>query len=133
MKDKPENQSKSSIDDVIREALDQDEQELRRHYHRDPSLLKFFFSNFRGRMGWVAWFELCCKVGLLVFGVFCFDFAFTTELDREALVWASCGIISFVFVGQIELWFWIEGGRRSLTDEIRRLELQVARLGADKE
>jgi hypothetical protein len=58
----------------IREALDQDEQELRRHNHRDPSIFKFVFSCFRGRMGWLDWME------------FCFDFAFTTKLYREALV-----------------------------------------------
>ncbi|MBL8552619.1 MAG: hypothetical protein JNJ73_21710 [Hyphomonadaceae bacterium] len=120
----------SDLDKAIREALSAEDAALLERLGAEPALPQRLLETFGGPfafinvMGWVA--------GLAIFavGVYC-GWRFWTAPDlREMLVWMGAGGLATAGVVMIKLWFWMELQRQATVREIKRLELQIARLAA---
>ena len=53
---------------------------------------------------------------------------FRAEATRDLLMWAAASIICLSGVSMMKVWFWMELNKNAVTREIKRLELQIARL-----
>lgn len=83
---------------------------------------------FRGRMkGWVAlnWLltAMCGAVGLWAASAF-----FRVATIRDWIFYATVFLVSALGVSILKIWFWMEMNRYTHTREIKRLELQVAKM-----
>ena len=119
-----------SIDERIQKALSSEDQALLARMDADSSLYGDIAATFRGHTRWLnvfGWF------GALIFfaiAVVCsWQFAAQTEM-RSMLLWGAGTIISFLWLGLIKLWFWMELQKVGIVREIKRVELQLASLTA---
>jgi hypothetical protein len=119
----------NDLDRKIREALPPDEAELLGP-PGEPSLWEEVTEMFRGRLGWVSVLVL---VGTLAFAVFtvvsavCF---FRAEGVREMIAWAGGFGLGLIAVSFGRLWFWLLMHRNAVLREVKRVELQLARLSS---
>jgi hypothetical protein len=119
----------SEGDGKIRESLTPDEAELLGP-PGEPPLWGQFTEMFRGRLGWVSVLVL---VGTLAFAVFtvvtivCF---FRAEGEREMIAWAGGFALGLIAISFGRLWFWLLLHRNAVLREVKRVELQVARLSS---
>ena len=48
--------------------------------------------------------------------------------DRVMLLWAAACVVCMSGVSMMKVWYWMELNKNAVTREIKRLELQIARL-----
>ena len=119
--------SNQSIDEMIARALGDGEKEEFEALG-ELTLFEQIVETFRGRTRWLN--GILIVYSLLfstLFGVSIFRFLAATEV-REQIMWASLGILAMVIIGLLKMWYWMELNRVTIMREIKRLELQVARL-----
>src|SRR5947207_2773367 len=97
-----------SIDERIQKALSSEDQALLARMDADSSLYGDIAATFRGHTRWLnvfGWF------GALIFftvALVCsWQFANQSEM-RGMLMWGAGTIISFLWLGLLKLWFWME-------------------------
>jgi uncharacterized membrane protein YciS (DUF1049 family) len=120
----------SKLDDAIRSALSQEDAEFLARFDHEPHLISQTAGLFRGSMGWVNMLFLAIFVPIAAFAVFgAWKFA-TLEDVRAMLHWGAMAGFAVVVLALIRLWFFMELQSSRIIREIKRLELQVARLAA---
>lgn len=120
----------TNIDDTIRDALRAEDRELFEEFGGEQSLFDMVVESFRGRNLWI-------KVGMffniLVFTVLAVVTAiqfFGAETTRGMIGWSTGFLFCCLGTMMMKLWWWAQMDKNSLTREIKRLELQIARLAA---
>jgi hypothetical protein len=120
----------SKIDDAIREALAEEDAEFLARFDKEPNLFAQAFGALRGPMGWVNGLFLGVFIPVAAFVVFAaWRFAVLDDL-RAMLHWGAMASFGVVVLALIRLWFFMELQTGRVIREIKRLELQVARLAA---
>jgi len=120
----------SELNDKIREALKREDAELFDEFGGEPSLLEMVMEAFRGRLWWL---NLLTSVWILVFFVLAVWSGvkfFYTEDTRDAMLWALAFVFCMMAVSLLKMWFWMEMNKNAITREIKRVELQIARLAS---
>jgi len=115
-------------DRIIREALERDAAELP-PLDDDPSMVELLMEAFRGRHRRLAIAGVVLNLGLLggaIYGAIRF---LRTDDIRTMLVWGSAMILCVVVLMAVKVWYWLGMARLSVTRDLKRLELQVSRLG----
>lgn len=120
--------NKQKIDDEIRQALSGDDVAAYDEFATEQSLLEQAFELLKGRNRWLNIWMMIVTFAFLFLTIFCVaKFYYATEI-KNLLGW-SIGIgISFGTISMLKLWAWMEMEKNSTVREIKRLELQVARL-----
>jgi hypothetical protein len=119
-----------SIDERIQKALSAEDQALLARMDADSSLYGDIAATFRGHTRWLNVFGWFGALMFFVIAVFCsWQLASQTEM-RNMLLWSAGTIISFLWLGMIKLWFWMELQKVGIVREIKRIELQLASLTA---
>lgn len=118
----------SELDDKIREALSGQDAELFDEYSDEPSMLAMVFEVFRGRHRWLVLWMWLVSVAMLVLTIVAAVQFFKVESTREMIAWAIGFLFCISAVSMLKIWFWMEMQKNSITREIKRLELQIARL-----
>ena len=117
-----------SIDALISEALKSDEKDFLENYNSDPGLFEFVAANLRGKMAWLSWTTFIIIDILAGFGIYFGYKAFQAGDSHETILWASGTILCVIGMMGLKLGIWVEASRRSTIHEIKRLELQLAKL-----
>ncbi|MEM8952888.1 MAG: DUF6768 family protein [Verrucomicrobiota bacterium] len=120
----------NEIDDVIREAFDDEDRALLEKYADEPSLLELVAESFRGRSRWVTIHVYLSGIILFGLAIWCAIRFFNTDVEstRALIGWAT-GFLLFMLVTMMtKIWAWMEMQRHSLAREIKRLELEIVRL-----
>lgn len=118
----------NELDKKIKEALRREDAEIFEDVGGEPSLFEMAAEAFRGRHWWL---NALTSFWILVFFVLAILAAvkfFNTEDTRDAMLWAIAFIFCMMAVAMLKMWFWMELNKNSITREIKRLELQIARL-----
>ena len=123
-----ETEKTENVDSIIRDALDRKNADDILNYSSDPTLFQMMGSTFRGKMRWVSWLAIGMSIIYLCLGIFCAIRFFDTEELKPALAWGGGAMFCIMTVAMIKIWYWLEMGRRSVSREIKRLELQIAML-----
>lgn len=118
----------SELDDKIREALSGQDAELFDEYSDEPSMVSMVFEVFRGRHRWLVLWMWLVSVAMLIFGIVAVVQFFKVETTREMIAWAIGFLTCLSAVSMLKVWFWMEMQKNSITREVKRLELQIARL-----
>jgi hypothetical protein len=83
---------------------------------------------FRGRMRWLIALTIVFLVGLAIFAIVCAVSFFRAEGIREMIAWAEGFGLSVIILGLGRFWIWTELQKHTVLHEVRRLQLQIARL-----
>ncbi|MHC4217224.1 MAG: DUF6768 family protein [Planctomycetota bacterium] len=119
-----------NIDDTIRAALRAEDRELFEEFGGEQSLFDMVVESFRGRNRWI---KLGMFANILVFAVFAVLTAiqfFQADTMRGMIGWATGFVCCILGTMMMKLWWWAQLDKSALTREIKRLELQIARLAA---
>ncbi|WDI44181.1 DUF6768 family protein [Bremerella sp. P1] len=120
--------SEKNIDDEIRAALSAEDARLLEQFADDPSILEVTIKSMNDRFRWV---NVVGMVFLLLFVVLGFlsawQFYLATEM-KPLIGWALAVMFCITTVSMMKMWYWMLINRYDATREIKRLELQVARL-----
>jgi hypothetical protein len=120
----------TDIDDAIRGALSEEDARLLERFRADLPLPQQLMDSFRGQLAWLN--VLSWIMGFVIFavGVYC-AWRFLTVSDVAAMLrWALGVIIAGMGLQLIKLFSWMEIEKNAIVREVKRLELQVARLSA---
>jgi uncharacterized membrane protein YciS (DUF1049 family) len=79
---------------------------------------------------WGAMNILAAIFTFVIFGLFvyCAWNAFNVSDLRDTILWSAGGLLAMLAVAMLKMYFWMEMNKNVTLREIKRLELQVARL-----
>ena len=115
------------IDQRIRDALSDEDRAL--FEQGEPGLRDLVLETFRGRLRfftWVSWIMTLVLFGLQVFSAVRY---FGVEALEDKVMWATLFLFFAMGVGMLKIWLFMQMDKAAVLREIKRLELQVARLG----
>ena len=116
----------NSFDDDIRSAVKGGSEHLADA--GDEGLIEQMSATFRSRMRyWVVlvWGMTLVMTGLCVFTAVMF---FQSETTRDWIMYATIFMWAAVAVAMLKMWYWMEMNRNTHTREIKRVDLQIAKL-----
>lgn len=118
----------TDIDAKIRQALRTEDADLFDETGGEQSLLEMVAGSFASRNRWILIWMMVVAVLLFCFAVFAGFRFFEAESTRAMIGWSLGFFFSLLGVGFLKMWYWMELNKNAITREIKRLELQVARL-----
>lgn len=116
------------LDDKIREALRKEDAEVFDDFGGEPSMLTLVMDTFRGRHRWLVVLTVFWSLVFMVLSIVSAVKFFNTEDPRDMMMWALGFIFCMSAVSMMKLWFWMELSKNAIMREIKRVELQIARL-----
>jgi hypothetical protein len=119
-----------TLDDKIRRELHRDEHgpPLTDEEMAEPHILAQVLETFRGRQRFLVLLVFVWSLvffGVSIWALIEFLRAETTTLQ---LRWAALLFWSTMAVAMLKMWYWMELNKNRVLREVKRLELQVARL-----
>ncbi len=118
------------IDEMIREALTQEEAEIFDRVFEEPSVFELLTSMFRGKLRYLAVLGIVMGIVFMAIGIFSLLEFLAADDVPSMLRWGALMFFSVSAIMGMKIWHWMEMQRHALTREIKRLELQVANLAA---
>ncbi len=120
----------NELDKKIQEALRAEDAELFKDYAEEPSVFEMLMETCRGRHRWLNILGAFWTLVFLVLGIVAAVKFFSAEGTRDIVMWAAACIVCVSAVSMLKIWYFLEMNKNSVTREIKRLELQIARLAA---
>ena len=118
----------NELNKKIKEALREEDAEIFEEFGSEPSIFEMIMETFRGRQRWLVFLMVFWTIVFLVLGVLSVIRFFRAEELRDLLMWAAASAFLLSGVSMMKVWFWMELNKNAITREIKRLELQIARL-----
>jgi len=115
------------IDDKIRQALAAEDAELYARF-AEPSLLEQGLELLQSRNRWMTALVMIAMTIFLVIGFYSLWRFFAAQEMKALLSWAIGFGSCMAAVSMMKIWAWMEMEKNNVVREIKRLELQVARL-----
>ncbi len=119
------------IDQQIRRALNAEEAQQFDDYG-ELGLHEMVLQSFKGKSRWLvalAFSYLAIFMGLMIFMGYQF---FVAATQRGMIGWAVGFVSCLLVTCMIKVWYWMELNKNAVTREVKRLELQVARLSRSR-
>ncbi len=120
----------NELDKKIKEALRQEDAELFEDLGGEPSVFEMIIDTFRGKHWWLSVLTFFWTLVFMVLGILSAVRFFKTDDSRDMMMWALAFIFCMMAVSMLKMWFWMELNKNAITREIKRLELQIARLAS---
>ena len=118
------------IDKKIQAALRAEDEDLFTDYGGEQGLLEMVIDSFRSKQRWWVAFIMLWTIGLMVLMVMSIIQFFEVQTVREMIMYGLATTFLGGMVAMIKLWYFMELNKNTLTREIKRLELQIARLSS---
>ena len=118
----------NELDDKIREALRKEDAELFADFGGEPSMHEMVMETYRGKHRWFAMLATFWAFGFSVIFILAAIKFFRVEATRDLLMWAAVCIVCVSGATMTKIWYFMELNKNAVTREIKRLELQIARL-----
>ena len=118
------------LDRKISEALQQENHDISTEIGEEPSVFEMLMETCRGRRRWMAVLGAFWTVVFLVLGILAAIQFFRAESTRDLLMWAAASIVCVSAVSMLKTWYFMEINKNAILREVKRLELQIARLAA---
>jgi Family of unknown function (DUF6768) len=122
----------NELDQAIRQSLSAEDKDLLDRLGADQALHRQVLATFEGQLRWfnaAGWLA-----GFVLFGVACvlaWRFVQAPELG-EMLRWGAASALAFAGLALVKVWFWLELQKNDIVREVKRLEVQVASLAAQR-
>ncbi len=118
----------NNIDAKIRRALEATDADLADEFDGDQSMMEMVFDTFRGTQKWLTILAIFGSFVFMAGSVFGIIQLFKAQETREHILWALGVVFCLGAISMMKIWFWMQMNRNSILREIKRVELQVARL-----
>jgi hypothetical protein len=118
----------SNLDQAIRQALSAEDAEFLARFDKEAPLHEQMLGTFSGPFGLLNIFAAVLTFSIL--GAFCYSVwqFFQISEVRDLIFWSGAALLSALAVAMLKIWFWMEVQKNQVLREVKRLELQVARL-----
>jgi hypothetical protein len=117
----------NELDKKIRAALAADEAELFEQLG-EPSLPEQVIETFRGRGRWLVMLMFVMTTVFVGLGIATVIGFFQADTERAMIAWAAGFGFCLITIAMLKIWYWMELNKNAITREIKRVELQLARL-----
>ena len=119
------------LDEQIREALKAEDIDLFSGEGEHPQRL--VIDVFRSRARWLAIVAVIYSLVFVALAIFSAVRFFRVDSAHESVLWAAIFLVSMQIIGLGKIFFWMQMNRVSIMREMKRMELQFARLSAQIE
>lgn len=120
----------NNIDAKIRRALEATDADLADEFDGDQSMTEMVFDTFRGAQKWMTFLAIFGSLVFMAGSVFGIIHLFKAQDMHEHIMWGIGVVFCLGAISMMKIWFWMQMNRNSILREIKRVELQVARLAA---
>jgi uncharacterized membrane protein len=120
----------SNLDRAIRDALSKEDAEFLSRFDEHSTPVGEVLDTFRGRWALMNGFAALITFALFGAFVYCAWHMFGATDARETVLWSVGAIIAMLGVAMLKMYFWMEINKNAVLREVKRLELQVARLAS---
>lgn len=116
------------LDTMIDEALNAEERELLRTIGEEPGYFTQVWGLFGGKIGWVTWLLMVVQTVMFIASVYAAVQFFAATEVLEAVRWGLPAAVLLILATVIKLTLWPSLQANRVIHEVKRLELQVARM-----
>ncbi|PHR93153.1 MAG: hypothetical protein COA69_04170 [Robiginitomaculum sp.] len=117
------------LDRKIEEALSAEDRALMEHFG-EQGLLGQFGSLFSGKLAWLTAITVIAGFGMFILGVYA-AWNFINAPDISGMLrWGGVAWFGFISLMMIKIWSWMRMETNRILREVKRLELQIARMKA---
>jgi hypothetical protein len=120
----------TNLDQAIRQALSAEDAEFLARFEKDAPLHEQVLGTFTGQWALLNIFAAVLTFAMFGAFVYCVWQFFQAADVRDLIFWSTGALASALFVAILKIWFWMEMHKNQVLREVKRLELQVARLAA---
>lgn len=121
----------TNLDQAIREALSAEDAEFLAKFEAETPLREAL-GTFGGKWGAMNAFAAIITFGLFGVFVYCAWSMLAATDVRAVVLWSVGSLLAMLGVAMLKMYFWMEMNKNVMLREIKRLELQVARLAVHK-
>ncbi len=119
----------TDLDRQIEEALDAEDRNLFDQLG-EQGLFSQWFSVYRGKQGWIATISTIAMLALFGGAVYAGWNFLHSASGVEAAQWGAVTWFLMTMVAFMKVWFWMRMETNRVLREVKRVELQLARLAA---
>lgn len=115
----------TDLDAKIRDALKAEDADL---FGDEPGLPAMVAESFRSKnrwLVWVVWVSIFIFTAIAGWAAYRF---FTAETIDAKMEWGLIVALAMLSVVMLEQWYWMELQKNTVVREVKRVELQIARL-----
>jgi Family of unknown function (DUF6768) len=116
------------IDEKIRQALAAEDAEIYAQFAQEPSLIEQGLELLQSRNRWATALVMIVMAIFLILGCYSLWKFFGAQETKPLIGWAMGCAFCLAVVSMMKIWAWMEIQKNNTVREIKRLELQVARL-----
>lgn len=116
------------IDDIIREAIANEEDKRWFDELDEQSVQERVVDSFRGKSRWLVLLVYVCIAIFACLFLFSAAKFITADTERGMIAWGVSAMFCCTAVALMKIWYWMELNKNAVTREIKRFELQLARL-----
>jgi len=120
----------TKLDDAIHGALTEEDKEFLAQFEKEPTSVEQMFGVFRGPFAWIYVAFLTAAVVLAPIGLFSIWKFLTVSEMRPLFYWGAAAGAILLVLSVVRIVFFMQLNTNRLLRELKRLELQVARLAA---
>lgn len=121
-----------NIDERIRSVLEDQGREVDDLKVEEKGLFPMLFRVFTGGLARWAAFGMVLTLVFVGLTVWCGYQFFTAASVDDRVFWGVLAAVAFHAVSMFKFWFFMEMNRHSITREVKRVEIALARLGEDR-
>lgn len=122
------NDKKENIDDLIKQALTEEESEILERLGEERNIFEQLLSNFQGKMKWISLYIAFMILVFFILFIYCLVQFLNAEDLRLMMMWGAAMGGSFFTVGLLKMWQWMQMDKNTLLREVKRLEFHLVSL-----
>lgn len=116
------------LDQKINDALNDENAKLLGKPNDELRIDQLMISTFRSRNWFITMIAMVYTLAFFGLGILCAVRFFGAEETKPLLAWGFGFSFCMLAVAMLKMWFWMEMQRISVTREVKRVELLIARL-----
>ncbi|HMB38385.1 MAG TPA: DUF6768 family protein [Wenzhouxiangellaceae bacterium] len=121
-----------NIDERIRNELEAQGGAVDELTVEEKGLFPMLFRIFTGGLARWAAFAMALTLAFVGLTVWCGYEFFTAASVDDRVFWGVLAVVAFHAVSMFKMWFFMEMNRHSVTREVKRVEIALARLDKDR-
>ena len=95
---------KKNIDDLIKQALTEEESEILDRLGQEQNVFEQLLSNFQGKMKWMSMYIAFMILVFFILSIYCLIEFINAEDIRLMILWGAGMSASFLTVGMLKMW-----------------------------
>lgn len=117
----------NKFDDTIKAALREDNEDLLKDFD-EPGLFSQAMTTMRRGPRWIKVLVFTFSFVFFILQIWTAVRFFQATEVQHMIAWATSFLVCAMAVGMLKMWFWMQMDKYVVLREVKRLELQVARL-----